>query len=170
MPLSDVMVMLGSTLQPHNQLHMITQRFDTCFDASQVAAAVADRLAQKEGETALFPALQNLGRGIKSALPTLRHSIRHCIEVSMLPCNYENGGSAVSAYLFACSACNCALSECQGTPCLYHACCLQTLQSRLAVNTRVFLQASLSSRNVLSQTIMCYHCRMAGYWTGPVIS
>ncbi|KAA6418330.1 MAG: 2 family [Trebouxia sp. A1-2] len=45
-----------------------------------VAARVADRLAEKEGETALFPALQNLGRGIKSALPNLRHSIRHCIE------------------------------------------------------------------------------------------
>lgn len=28
-----------------------------------------------------FPALQTLGRGIKDALPELRHNIRHCIEV-----------------------------------------------------------------------------------------
>ena len=83
---------------------MTHQCTDTCFYAWQVAAAVADRLAEKEGETALFPALQNLGRGIKSALPTLRHSIRHCIEVSMLPCNYGNGQSAVSASHYACLA------------------------------------------------------------------
>lgn len=48
----------------------------------QVAAAVSERLAQKQGETMLFPALQNLGRGIKSALPHLRQTIRHCIEVT----------------------------------------------------------------------------------------
>ncbi|KAL0040772.1 hypothetical protein WJX79_005089 [Trebouxia sp. C0005] len=53
---------------------------DGVASSLEVAARVADRLAEKEGETALFPALQNLGRGIKSALPNLRHSIRHCIE------------------------------------------------------------------------------------------
>lgn len=66
---------------------------------------MADRLAEKEGETALFPALQNLGRGIKSALPNLRHSIRHCIEVSMIPCNAKKGQSAASVSPFACLAC-----------------------------------------------------------------
>ncbi|KAL0032477.1 hypothetical protein WJX77_002790 [Trebouxia sp. C0004] len=53
---------------------------DGVASSLEVAATVADRLAEKAGETALFPALQNLGRGIKSALPNLRHSIRHCIE------------------------------------------------------------------------------------------
>lgn len=47
----------------------------------QIAAAVADRLQEKQGEIVRFPALLNLGRGIKQALPELRQSIRHCIEV-----------------------------------------------------------------------------------------
>ncbi len=71
----------------YRQDYMTHQGFDTCVDAWQVAATVADRLAEKEGETALYPALQNLGRGIKSALPNLRCSIRHCIEVSVNSCN-----------------------------------------------------------------------------------
>ena len=49
----------------------------------QVALAAAERLQEKQGGEALFPALQNLGRGIKAALPALRHSIRHCIEVML---------------------------------------------------------------------------------------
>lgn len=56
------------------------------FSGLQIAAAVADRLQEKrEGSqdgTAKFAALQHLGRGIKDALPQLRQSIRHCIEVS----------------------------------------------------------------------------------------
>ena len=46
----------------------------------QVAAAVSKHIQGGQGGPP-FPALQNLGRGIKDALPGLRRDIRHCIEV-----------------------------------------------------------------------------------------
>ena len=64
----------------------------------QIAAAVAERLQEKQGDEARFPALLNLGRGINQALPTLRHSIRHCIEVHLC------SDASASAYLASCKA------------------------------------------------------------------
>jgi len=101
---------------------------------------VADRLAEKDEEIALFPALQNLGRGIKSALPNLRHSIRHCIEVSMKPCNAKKGPPAVSVSLFACLACIVHyLNVKEYIACVLHAVC------------RLYKPALLCIREVLFQ-------------------
>lgn len=54
---------------------------------------------QERGEGARFPALQHLGRGIKLALPRLRHSIRHCIEVTpyFLETMQHHGSCTVAA-------------------------------------------------------------------------
>ena len=68
---------VASTLPKRNWL------FSCPLLGMQIAAAVAAKLQEKMGDAARFPGLQNLGRGIKQALPQLRESIRHCIEVRL---------------------------------------------------------------------------------------